>query len=311
MSFKIVFCLTTNGSDAFFRMHSLAVRSVQYYMPKAQIITLVDLESANKITKSGIASCGRPLGMRVIETASGPDGFRNRWMKTKLRELVSGDVLYLDSDLVLRAGIQELWAYQGDLMGVLDRNQTSPYFAPFDRDRYKAAGWPLPSHGSINGGVLFWRDSKAAHNLSAAYHSRWLESYQRTGKPMDQQALNTAIDDCNVELMILPSTYNSMERYHPSDIGEAKIWHFIFSNVRLSGDHKSWTKWESIVRGESAEPHPMEWSRWRHPWIVRDPLAWMFMHALKRSAKVNYIQDFRRIWLLGDRVGSLKSLLRK
>lgn len=308
---QVVFCLTTTGLDIYWCMQLVAINSLRRFMPSAKVKIAIDDESFGCISSYDREKLDqRNVDLLVVDTPEGSAIFRNRWLKTNLRQLISGEFLYLDADLVVRGEIHDIWTYQGDIVGVLDRNQTTPYFACSDKSRYASAGWSLPRHGSINGGVLFWRNTASAHLLGQAYHSRWLEIGSVANRYTDQQALNKAIDDCDIEIGLMPSTFNCMERYHPKDVADARIWHFIFSNSNHE-TRNNVTHWEAVIRGEIAAPPLDDWSAFRYPWIVRDPFGWFCLHWLRFSSSKSYIKDWRRLWLIGERVRSLKTVLKK
>lgn len=227
---KIVFCLTTSGDDYYPRMTHIAVQSVRYFMPSASITIMVDRKSVGHLQASELQYFESQSTIYVIDTPDGNPTSRNRWMKTSLRMLLDGDFLYLDSDVVIRGDISRFWLEDGDFIGILERDDPATQFGVVDRSKYLSLGWELPAHGSVNGGVLFWRDTVSAHKLAQRYHQRWIQTANVLGRSIDQPALNKAIADSDIQLGLLPAIFNSIERDHRRCVKEAKIWHFLFSN---------------------------------------------------------------------------------
>lgn len=303
---QIVFVLTSSGLDMFARMQTIALQTVRFHMRSANVLLLVDGESHDEISKNVPSFFDLFDETKKVDTPPGNGKFRNRWVKTCMRKQVDGDFLYLDADLVVRGDLAPVWDAAGEFAGVRNGNVSSAVFSNFERQRYSELDWRLPLHGSINGGVLFWRDSKATHDLSDAYRKRWLENKEKTGRVDDQQALNRAICDCAIQPTFLETKYNTMEVYPAEQISSAHIWHFIFSKA---DDHGYSTIWERTVSVDTPLPPASFWSQIKHPWIVDGPVSFIAARSLTRSPARHTGLDWRRLWLSGRRLSALKTAI--
>lgn len=307
MSRAVAFCLTSSGADEFARMQRIACETLRFSNPDCTIHLVVDSNSFHKIKASAPDLLGKFDRLLPVETPPGSPSWVNRWLKTGLRRILDGDVLYLDADLVVRGSLSEIWSTQCDVAGVLNGNTGKPFFSDWDRRHFDQLEWELPAHGSINGGVIFWRDTPGAYAVAERYRERWLESSEKTGRHNDQPALNRAIADLDVDLGILDDSFNAMETYHPNNLHNAKVWHFMNSG----GAERAATRWHKAVFSELPLPHPSAWAAWDHPWILRDPIAKFVLASMRKEECVSFKGDWRRHWLRGERRAAISKLLRR
>ncbi len=307
MSRTIVFCLTSSGADQFIRMQQLACETARLFNPDCSIDLIVDSPSFERIKKASPQLFDIFDKLWPVDTPEGSPGWVNRWLKTDVRKTITGDVLFLDADLVVRGSLAELWNTDCDVAGVLNGNTGKPFFSTWDRRHYEDLGWNLPSHGSINGGVILWKDTEGAHFAAEGYRQRWVEASEKTGRHNDQPALNRALADCDVRIGILDNAFNAMETYHPSNFHDAKIWHFMNSG----GVEKPATRWHEAVFSDGPLPPASAWAEWEHPWILRDPIARFALASMKKEDRVSFKGDWRRHWVRGERRLALSKALQK
>src|SRR5271166_191567 len=105
---RFCYVLTTNGRDEFADMTYASVAFLRYAYPEAEIICLCDAASHR-----ALETARHPL-MKVvdralpIETPEAPPSFRNRFVKTQMRQLLEGDFVYFDSDTIVVERIDEM-----------------------------------------------------------------------------------------------------------------------------------------------------------------------------------------------------------
>ena len=301
----VAFCLTSNGVDQYARMQRLACDSLRFSDPDCSISLVLDHESLEAIRKSSPELLYQFDRLWPTKTPAGSPSWVNRWLKTGLRNIVEGDVLYLDADLVVRGALSDIWRTNCDVGGVLNGNTGKPFFSKWDRRQYEALGWELPAHGSVNGGVIFWRETEGAYRVAERYRTRWLESSEKTGRHNDQPALNRALEDAGAEIGILDDRFNAMETYHPGNLRNARIWHFMNSG----GAGRPVTRWHEAVFSDSPVPPASAWAQWKHPWILRDPVARFALSSMMKEDRVSFKGDWRRHWIRGERKDALRKLL--
>lgn len=294
---QIAFVLTTTGNDVYARMQVLAARSVRLWVPGAWMILVLDRNSHRAIRSTLPALLELFDRILTVDVPPGSPSRVNRWMKARLRSLIDGDVLYLDGDTVVRGDLSGLWECAGNLAAVHNLNSDDPKIDLMQRGEYLRRGWQPPPHVSINGGVLFWRDTPAARRLGARYRTRWHEGSARTdGTFNDQQALNVAIADTQVVLHVFPRSYNAQLWWNVGSAIDAKIWHFF--NPAKNGLPPN--RWYDALRCHDpfsvdlawlGDPHPFRPTGWLDKWVLGSLLA--------PNATGNR-NDWRHRWLQGE-----------
>jgi hypothetical protein len=89
-------------------------------------------------------------------------------------------------------------------------------------------GWRFDERRFLNTGVLWVRDSPAAHAFFAEWHRRWQKA-AATGVAFDQPAFNSCVADGLARVGVLPDSDNWMIWETPRFCGRARIFHFIAS----------------------------------------------------------------------------------
>ena len=286
-------------------MQRLACDSLRFSDPECSINLVLDYKTLGSIESAAPELLDQFDRLWPIEVPAGPSSWVNRWLKTGLRTIIDGDVLYLDADLVVRGSLARIWNCNCDVAGVLNGNTVEPFFSHSDRRQYEELGWGLPAHGSINGGVIFWRATDGAFKVAEKYRSRWLEASEKTGRHNDQPALNRALADVGAGIGILDNSFNAMETYHPRNLQNAMVWHFINSG----GAARAATRWHEAVFSDGPFPPVSAWAQWEHPWILRDPVAKFALSSMVREGRVSFKGDWRRHWIRGERKTALRKLL--
>lgn len=263
---KIAFVLTSSGDDVFARMQRLAIQSVRQHMPACHVVLLTDIFSAKHLRAKAhnvIASVDELI--EIDSPANASAKWTSRWLKTGLRDYLQGDILFLDTDVIVRDDIGCLWSCDSDLGGVPDCNAKGVYFSPFEETEYPRMGWRLPHHGSINTGVLFWRDTARTHRLAKRWRECWLKYVEATGAHFDQIAFNHVVDDLHFDITFFSSRFNAQGRKNPAHFLDAAIWHFMASNdfTRFPRDY-----WEqSLKKMITGHTPDLGWTKKRHPFI--------------------------------------------
>ena len=162
---------------------------------------------------------------------------RSRYLKTRMRQIIGGDFLFLDADaLPLRRFDRAFAAAHGaPFAAALDRNREwpEPTFPEWVKPYYDHFGWRHPLEHYFNSGVMFMADSPAMRALSERWHQNWLALYEKFGVHQDQPSLNHSLRELKVHQHVLPAAYNAMVDASPYFTRGAKIVHFF-----LRGDER-------------------------------------------------------------------------
>jgi len=301
---QIVFTFTANSKSPFVMMLSIASRSARISMPDAWQILLTDPSSKFFLSKNYRSIISLFEEIVVADPPTRDAAWASRWLRTRMREIVTGDFLHLDADVVVRKDLSELWMTRADIAAVRDANVADTSIRPWQLERFRSLSWTLPAHGMINAGVVFWRDSELAHRFGATWHQRWTEAFERTGKHFDQQAFNKAIDESDVTFQFASNKFNAQGFFGPQFFIDAHVWHF-FSN-HIYGAHKN-TYWAKAIFSEATSEEDLSWIYRDHPFIAKDPIsAFVIDRVVMSPSRTHPSRNWEKALLRGNRQEAIK-----
>ncbi len=306
---KVVFAITSNGNDYYTAMTRVAVASLRLSNPAVRVLVSCDRETDRSVHQVSDPLIEEVDEWLAVDTPAGDSGFRNRFVKTSLRELISGPYLFLDSDVFVRGDLSEIFHLDTDIAGARNHSREALSEQIWDQDyaMLEAMEWTIRTDVYINGGVLFWNDTASTRRFGAEWHRRWLRSFSSKGNYRDQPALNSAIDAIQPRLIVLPDRYNAQVKTNTFVARDADIWHF-YSDSHLPG----FFQYDVVVRKLLKNRHLdvsqiRELRRHREPW--RDE---MFgdRYVGNRVARQGYAGGWEITWLSGSRLKGLLSCIR-
>ena len=233
MKTKIVYVLTSSKEDTYLEQTLISAYSARLHNPYVDILVVTDNATANTI-KGGRAEIKKYLSDIVVVDI--PAEYNNmqksRYIKTNLRKFVEGDFLYIDSDTVIAESLADIDSCDYDLGAVYDSNR------PFLIGESNAmSDWYINEHAdkmewehfvgcpNYNGGVIYAKDNKTAHD----FYSKWFELWQecvKKGVNIDMISLCKANKDMGFPIKELDVTWNcQIQRDGLSFINKAKIIH--------------------------------------------------------------------------------------
>jgi hypothetical protein len=223
----ICFVLAAKDLGLYADMTAVAALSVRRLHPQARIILVTDEPTARAIDHGSHA-----LGNIVSEIIVQPTGtddpvVGSRHLRTVLRQLVKGDYLYLDSDTIAVRPLDRGWPKEADVAMGRDWNQRGipPAAVPGIENLRAALGWEFRMDRYLNAGVMFVRDTPAAHAFYAEWHRRWKQTLA-LGIREDQWSLNSASAAGIATIAILPDRDNWVTHSKAMLRGRARIFHF-------------------------------------------------------------------------------------
>lgn len=269
--------------------------SIRLSDPGARVVLLIDTRSHQLLDDDARRAVETAYTEIVaLDTPHEPGAVVSRHLKTVMRRVVRGDMLYLDIDTMLWRPPLEMFAGNHDLAGVKDRNYQCmhPHYPEWVKPYYEQFGWSFSEHGYFNGGVLFMRDSERARAFGELWHERWNRFRSVTGKLLDQPSLNSSIGMDGLDVRAFPISYNAMVDVNPRWCRGAFVIHYYFGHScrlarlrpargpggRLAEDRRvrSWahgarTAWQDRL----GPPHSQHsGGAGRRPIRHRRPLAW-------------------------------------
>ena len=220
-------CLTSSGGDLYEAMTRVSLATVRLTNPTARIEIACDQQTHQALHATGSQLLREADAVRGFPTPDGPPTFRNRFVKIQLRLLLSGPFLFTGIDTVVRKPLTPLLNIQADIAAAPNHSADTLAEQIWSEDQANLVtmGWQV-REPYVNGGVIWYADTPAAHRFAEAWHRNWLANVERTGRYRDQTALNQSLSSTNnLEVEILPHACNMQYLCRKDGVKDAFIWH--------------------------------------------------------------------------------------
>lgn len=245
MNTKIVYVVTSNINDYYLEQTLISILSLRIHNPSATVILVVD-DSTYQI----IINTRKKLYNAVtrIVVAPTPKDFNNvqksRFIKTSLRKLIDGDFLFIDSDTVISAPLDDIDNIQASVAAVKDKHLDigNHNWKNLIENWANFVNWELTPKDNVyfNSGVFYVKDDELAHKLYEKWHQFWLESNEK-GLSIDQPVLGKANSICGHIIKELPGIWNCQILENGLRfLNEAKIIHFFSSTLDNRGANSAY-----------------------------------------------------------------------
>ena len=234
MSPKIVYAVTSSGKDIYSVMTRISVATVRLSCPGSWVVLTCDEGSARAMEQTQDPLLKEVDEVIVVPTPEGDATYRNRHIKTRVRTLVAGEFLFMDSDTIVRGDLSTLAGIHGDIAAAPNHSADSLDGQIWDEDRahLDTMDWTF-GNTYFNGGFIFFRDTVAARALGSEWHDRWMAGFRKTGRANDQPAFNAAIAALDIRVEKLPHRYNAQFTMNRSSASEALVWHYYSTDTTL------------------------------------------------------------------------------
>jgi hypothetical protein len=297
---QVAYVLNSNGKDIYADMNLISLRTLRYSNPNAKIILVCDSDTVQSLETYKHPILQEADQIISVKTPDQPPSFRNRFIKTSLRQHLSGDFLYLDADTVIRGDLSSIFDIKTSFAAAPNHSGSGdPVEMPFDeRENFALLGWTLPTQYYVNGGVLFFADTPDTYKFCQLWHQKWLASAEKRGSFRDQPSLNSAIADSGVSFSWLPHSFNAQVHARPYTAWNATIWH-----IYLSEPHVSPKTWFGQVLEKSPNQDLIttqevaKFCQRHHPWVVNNPLHWIAIASMKRNQTIFNGDRWERLFL--------------
>lgn len=236
MKTQIVYALTASANDLFLQEMWASVYSLRLYEPTRDVKVLCDNKTANYIN---LFPELKALVTEII-VVDVPEGYaqdlRSREIKTSVRQHISGNFLYVDTDTVFGGSLEYLDSVNCDVAAVPEFNvpSTKSYF----RDTYlgkvrRFFGIDVSDAPRLhNGGVIYAADTPVAHEFYQRWHDNWYDSaIKRQCGLADQPPLMKSDKDMGYIVEELPGEFNCQMAMCIEHFFSAKIIHYIHFNL--------------------------------------------------------------------------------
>ena len=173
--------------------------SLRLHMPNAFISLLVDNTTELSLTgkRNAIHSLVNEFISVIIDNRYNKKT-RSRWLKTSMRQHITGDFLFLDCDTIIARDLSSLDTTKMNLAAVLNENTNLLDLARYNPDYLKNMQNEDKKNGFsstvnlnvyYNSGLIFCRDSTIGYDFYKEWHRLWLFCSER-GIVTDQQSFN-------------------------------------------------------------------------------------------------------------------------
>jgi len=226
----ICFVLAEKDLRLYADMAAVAALTVRRLHRQARIILVTDEPTAFAIEHGNHALGEIVTEIVVHATGAHAPSISSRYLRTVLRQLVHGDYLYLDADAIAVRPLDHGWPSGADLAMARDRNRRgiTPLALPKIEKLRENLGWKFRMDRYLNAGVMFVRDTPAAHAFYTEWHRRWKEALS-LGIWQDQFSLNSASSADIATIAILRDRDNWVTHSTAMLRGRARIFHFFAS----------------------------------------------------------------------------------
>jgi hypothetical protein len=220
-----VFILVSDHSGWYAHLTAAAVDCLRYSEPSFQVTLVCDHSTAEIARARYKHVLDRGDSLEVVRTAeTGPAASRE--LKIRLREIISGTFIYIDSDAFVIDKLPKI-APEDEFCIATD--------AGIDLMKLRAAhdqlGWKVPST-YYNSGVFLARDTPGVRKLFTDWQHHW-KAFRSVGSFSDQPALNQAISRGTTRVNTLNSRYNAVFHSEPRLVKNAAVLHFFASEKTL------------------------------------------------------------------------------
>jgi hypothetical protein len=298
---KAVFSVTSNGSDKFEVMTRLALISLRLTNPEIKAIIAMDSDTHRNLTARKSTLIREADDIVIIQTPEGDQIFRNRFVRTSVRSSLKGDYLHLDSDILIRGRLDDVFSSRGDIAAALNHSQESPERQVWSEDALanKTMGWRVNPSRNLNAGVILFRDTETVRDFCILWNRRLIEAYKRLGRPNDQAPFNASLEEKGIAPTVLESRFNAQFQANPSVVTGAVIWHFY--GAILDKDMFPLTRYQEcvdqVLKGEELNDGLVfGLIESGHPWLEKTPIDGLIVRSLLRKHSMDCWQaDFLRL----------------
>ena len=264
MNTSLVYVLTCDSEATYIEQALMAVWSARYWNSQARIVLLTDDKTTTLLHSGGIrGEILKYIDEEIVSTF--PEYvsmlYRSRWIKTKVRELVNGDILFIDIDTICCRSLADVDTFTCEVGAVpeslLPVAQFHPALLQQAAERCSLFGVNIAEEEFYwCSGVIYAKDTPRVHALYSEWHQLWKNMYERSNVFADQPPLARANVDNGHIISQIPDSYDNITFTQNPYIDIAHILHissyrntsFLFSQkfldiVKEKGLSEKWMQY--------------------------------------------------------------------
>ena len=233
MRTKIVYVLVSTDKDYYLEQAYVSMYSLKKHNPNAHIVVLTDEDTYHNI----LNNCRREIFASFIDewkcisfSKDISNKERSRWLKTSLRNILNGDLLFVDTDTIICGDLSEIDKLESELAITLDLHiplSSHPFRKHIANNILRMYGISIPEGTQYyNSGVIYMKDTDRCKDFFAQWHRNWKAVYTGAYGCFDQQPLIKTVIDLNGYVSDLPGDFNCQVLGSIQYLHTAKIVHF-------------------------------------------------------------------------------------
>ena len=204
-------------------------------MREAHVALLIDDK-----TNSLINNTSRRNVLRLVDevvSVKFDDKFNNmersRLLKTGMRNYISGDFLFIDSDTIITETLDSVDDFTFDIGAVRELHRgpvdTQTNFLRIKKFTHLIGGEIDPNSIYFNSGVLYVKDNEMAREFFSTWSELWMKGYEQ-GVKLDQPSLALVNQKYNYLIKELDGVWNCQIYWGLEFLFRSKIIHYFYSN---------------------------------------------------------------------------------
>ena len=230
--YTILYVLTDSEKLTYYNQLLISLKSLRIHMPEQKICVLLDestFEILEKKKRTELKDVFHADTIVVEINDSYSQKEKSRYLKLKTRNLVSGTILFLDTDTVIAGPLPEILS-DSDLAMVPDYNTMFTERSDYEEMASLNAkyGYNLEKNTCyFNGGVIWAKDTEKTRTFFDAWFSEW--NGKRSIAVLDQPSLNHINKEMGGIISTLDNKYNLQINAVPTPvqyISETMIIHY-------------------------------------------------------------------------------------
>ncbi|MDE7402189.1 MAG: hypothetical protein K2M87_02115 [Muribaculaceae bacterium] len=235
---KICYVLTSSHADYYLEQMYVSMFSAKHHTPDCHITVVTDNLTAETFTgqRAKMIELADEIVVQEFDPALSAH-IRSRFLKTNLRNLVVGDMLYIDCDTIIARDLSDIDMIGIDFGACEDTHtgfQTNPY-RNWNKSMALAFGEDISNEEVFfNGGVAYSRDCKVCHEFYTQWNRRYKEGIELGIRP-DQPSFNITNIKMGYPVKILPDEWNCELKHGIRWLKDAYIVHYLTTSPNAKG----------------------------------------------------------------------------
>ncbi|MDR1583550.1 MAG: hypothetical protein LBS55_09910, partial [Prevotellaceae bacterium] len=231
-----VYVLVSDAADTYYEQFLLSLTSFRIFNGSGKVIVLTDRETKRGLSGRRSGYEGLVDGIQTVDVP-GSTGRKeiSRWIKTSVRDHVTGDFLFIDCDTIVAGLLNAEFPQNMETGAVLDTHIKLPehHLREIFNGRDRAAGFRSSLDGTehYNSGVIFCRDNPRCREFYHRWHLLWKEGNAK-GIVSDQPSFNEANRLMNGVLSDMGGAWNCQISHNGLPfLHDAKIIHYYATSL--------------------------------------------------------------------------------